>query len=172
MKKPLLILLLTAVFWGCERNIEPQTPNPVDSDQDDKVLLEKAFTSFIEAVDVHSLEEARQFILLNGLITIDDDGIFHFFLCDDVQEWMDFSISPSSDPRMQLTLAGGLSIRGIPSKVYVNDQYIADVAIVYLNGRPTPVFRFQDGTTYSLSSLLLITPFMDWIIEYALAMRS
>ena len=34
------------------------------------------------------------------------------------------------------------------------------------------VFRFPDGTTYSLTSLALITPFMDWIIKYALRMYS
>ena len=69
-------------------------------------------------------------------------------------------------------MQGGLSIRGIPSQVYVDDKPVAQLDFVTLDGTPVPVFRFPDGTTYSLSSLALITPFMDWIVKYALRMYS
>ena len=87
-------------------------------------------------------------------------------------QWLDLALTPGTPPVLTLWLKGGLSVRGIPSEVYVGEKRVAQLDIVRLNGYPVPVFRFPDGTTYSLTRLALITPFMDWIIKYALRMYS
>ena len=87
-------------------------------------------------------------------------------------QWLDLALTPGTPPVLTLWLKGGLSVRGIPSEVYVGEKRVAQLDIVRLNGYPVPVFRFLDGTTYSLTSLALITPFMDWIVKYALRMYS
>lgn len=138
----------------------------------DKVMLQNAFEAFIRALDLHTQEEVRSFIVYNTVIEFDDDGVMHVCLRDDVQKWMDLSLKVGSPTYMELWMQGGLSIRGIPSQVYVEDKLVAQLDFVTLGGTPVPVFRFSDGTTYSVTTLALITPFMDWIIKYALQMYS
>ncbi len=173
MRKLVLYLLVVTALCGCSRTDDPQPASHDYTEREaDKVLLEEAFSTFIRELNLHSKEEARAFIIHNGEVTIDDAGVLHFYLRDDSQQWMDLSLTPGTLPVVALWLKGGLSVRGIPSEVYVDDKKVAQLDIVKLNGYPVPVFRFPDDTTYSLMTLALITPFMDWIVEYALAMRS
>ncbi len=152
MRKLVLSLLLVTALWGCDRTDDPQPANHDYTEREaDKVLLEEAFSTFIRELNLHSEEEARAFIIHNGEVTIDDAGVLHFYLRDDSMQWLDLALTPGTPPVLTLWLKGGLSVRGIP---------------------PVPVFRFPDGTTYSLTTLALITPFMDWIIKYALRMYS
>ena len=168
-----LSFLLVTVLWGCSRKDDPQPAGHDYTEREaDKVLLEKAFTDFVESLNIHSSMEARSFIIHNGEVTIDDAGVLHFYLRDDSRQWLDLSLTPGTPPVVSLWLKGGLSIRGIPSEVYVGDKKVADLDIVKLDGYPVPVFRFPDGATYSLMTLALIPPFMDWIIKYALEMYS
>ncbi len=162
MRKLVLSLLLVTALWGCDRAEDPQPASHDYTEREaDKVLLEEAFSTFI-----------RDFIIHNGEVTIDDAGVLHFYLRDDSMQWLDLALTPGTPPVLTLWLKGGLSVRGIPSEVYVGEKRVAQLDIVRLNGYPVPVFRFPDGTTYSLTSLALITPFMDWIVKYALRMYS
>lgn len=173
MRKLVLSLLLVTALWGCDRAEDPQPANHDYTEREaDKVLLEEAFSAFIRDLNLQSKEEARAFIMHNGEVTIDDAGVLHFYLRDDSMQWLDLALTPGTPPVLTLWLKGGLSVRGIPSEVYVGEKRVAQLDIVRLNGYPVPVFRFPDGTTYSLTSLALITPFMDWIIKYALRMYS
>lgn len=173
MRKFVFLLLLAVPIWGCNRKDDPQPPAHEYTEKEaDKVMLQNAFEAFIQALDLHTQEEVRSFIIHNTVVEFDEDGVLHVCLRDDVQKWMDLSLKAGTPPSMELWMQGGLSVRGIPSEVYVGEKRVAQLDIVRLNGYPVPVFRFPDGTTYSLTSLALITPFMDWIIKYALRMYS
>ena len=146
MRKFVFLLLLAVPIWGCNRKDDPQPPAHEYTEKEaDKVMLQNAFEAFIQALDLHTQEEVRSFIIHNTVVEFDEDGVLHVCLRDDVQKWMDLSLKAGTPPSMELWMQGGL---------------------------PVPVFRFPDGTTYSLTSLALITPFMDWIIKYALRMYS
>ena len=49
--------------------------------------------------------------------------------------------------------------------VYYDNEQLATLDLIWYEGTPTPVFNFDDGTSYAVTSMLLVDSLIDYLLK-------
>ena len=192
MRRVLGIAALGAVLLGltaCNKQPaeETQDMHPFTEEELQKKQLDDAFTPFVEALELDQVEDIRKEIRANSKVRVRlDGGIVYQYnkngktLIDALYKRGQFTADLYGGIRLQ----GQLGITGIEDlsdavtlDVYYGEERIAKLGFeVYEYSESgedhvqlVPVFRFDDGTSYAVTGLLLIEPLLDYLLENVLS---
>jgi len=189
MKKLVVIFCcLLGVLSACRKadsSPEPQE-HPFTEEELVKRHLDQSFSAFVTAMDLDSTitKDPKQFIMDNSSVSIDltDRGALVYELKRHLKTVLEARFYPLTG-EVSSSLYGGISIRGTikPAlslkwedweKKWDLDVYDEGKAVAKLGVEPglsTFVFRFPDGTSYAVSSLLISEALLDYLIENVLS---
>ena len=148
-----------------------------------KQHLDESFSAFASMIDLKDVEDAREFIRQNSEVSLGLDLSIVYTLRQDGETLVRLRFRMGSPLSFLVdgTLYGGLELHGsfqpfIHSDpehweeywdihVFDNGEDVATLGVETLDQEIVPVLRFPDGTSYSLSTLLLIEPLVDYLLE-------
>jgi len=172
------ILVLVAVpllFAACQK---PQAEewndmHPFTEEELRKQQLDQAFAVFVDSLDLASAENPRQELLRNSRIRLRWDGTIRYTYTKNnlVLVQLDYRRR-----KVDAVLYGGIGIKGTlgsPLQVYVEETYMADLVMERFESVESgqsrtqllPVLQFPDGSSYAVTSLLLVEPLIDYLLE-------
>ena len=133
-----------------------------------KKQVDDAFAVFFEALKLDTVEDPEQEIINNSKVTMPRIGVVRYLYTKDGQTLVTMDITADS---FTADLYGGIHLEGNNNltespAVYIDNQKVATLELVLYENTPTPVFRFDDGTTYAITGVLLVDPLIDFLLEY------
>lgn len=191
----LVTAAVAVLFVGCRKTGREQVlEHPFTEQELVKHHVEESFSAFVVAMDLDStiLKDPVKYINDHSTISTDlgDRGAVIYRLINNNLVVLEARFYLLSVPaRMEASLYGGLEVRGTVSptfslswdkweenwdlKVYDNGTAVANLGVEPYSyteagqtfNLPQPVLRYPDGTSYALSSLLIIEPLVDYLIE-------
>ena len=133
-----------------------------------KKKVDDAFAVFFEALKLDTVEDPKQEIINNSNVTMPKLGVVRYLYVKDGQTLVTMDITADS---FTADLYGGIHLEGNNNltespAVYIDNQKVATLGLVMYEDTPTPVFCFDDGTTYAITGVLLVDPLIDFLLEY------
>ena len=187
----ILLLGLAIVMTGCKKTDDPLTEErEFTAEEEVKRHLDDTFSTFVEKLQSLSPDEAslaRDIIQCSHISLRDFRYVVYSFEKDGT-----VLISAQFRPGllswdMKMTLYGGLQVIGTvnltPSlkwedweknwdlDVYDQGVAVAKLGIERYEDSPIFVFRFPDGTSYAVDTLLIVQPLVEYLIENVLSAR-
>lgn len=180
-----LLLLLGAV--ACTPKAQEEVPKHDLTEQEQKKLqLEEAFSPLIQQINLDEAADIRQYITQHSSVSLGLDGAIIYTLHQDGQTLvrLSFLYQGMDNWKVDGNLYGGLEVHGSlhplgmvtdrPKNwenhwdlhIYNNGEDVATLGMEVYEQKWVPVFRFPDGTSYSLSSVVLIEPLVDYLLEH------
>lgn len=181
------VVLLGALACNKKQDEEPQH-EPTEEEQV-KLHLEASFSTFAAKLDLKSTADFKEYIVKNSVVSMGLDGSMIYNLRQDGESmlWLKFRCVEADKWRVDGDLYGGLEIHGTmdplsmliggPQKweaysdihVYDQGKDVAKLGLEVYDLGYILVFRFPDGTSYSLTTLLLIEPLIDYLLEHVVS---
>lgn len=189
MKRVVLVVSLLLALAGCQKQ-PPQasdTKHPFTQEELRKKQLDEAFTPFIEALDLESVTDYRQEVRKNSHVRLKLNGTIVYTYVKNGKTLIEFNYRFR---RFTADLYGGISLKGswrprlsddledyIDADVLLDGEKVATLGFEtyeYTESgetvrRTVAVFRFDDGTSYAVRSLLLIEPLIEYLLENVLS---
>lgn len=170
----ILVACLGALLAACNKTPVEVVKHPYTEQERVKAHLDSCFAEFVTALDLDStmVKHPERFLLLNSRIETDwlDRGIVLYQLSRHGRTVLRIQYRVQTGELWAL-LYGGIAIRGtmLPMDLHVYDNGTDVAKLEYDLRLPALVFRFPDGTTYALSSLLISEALVDFLIEHVLS---
>lgn len=187
MKKILHICLLAALAAvACSKAPTQEVPqHELTPIEQQKQHLADSYAPFIQALDVPNLGNPKDFIMEHSSLELGLDGKPVYRLEKDmlILLKMIFSIKEGGvafdayfygGPFMSGVVKPTLSIEwedwenNWDIDVYDGKEAVAKLGVELLGGNPEPVFRFPDGTSYAVTSVVFTESLIEYLIENGL----
>ncbi len=176
---------------GCAQKEAPQPEeHPNTQEELVKKHLDDTFSKFIVALDPESVEWTAEYLAEHSRVTIFPSGTIAYYFRKDGKTLLsaDFR-AEDGDWYTKVSFFGGMRMEGTVKPtlsidweewennwdidVYDGEDAVAKLGIVsyVYSGQliPMPVFRFPDGTSYSVTTVLIIEPLIDYLLENVLS---
>ncbi|MBO4624403.1 MAG: hypothetical protein J5646_02785 [Bacteroidales bacterium] len=188
MKRVLTIMAVLALLAGCQKLPEEvqEDMHPFTQEELHKKQLDEAFAPFVEALELDTITDYRGEVLANSHISLRLSGIVYTY----EKNGKTLLEVRYRLRRFTADFYGGITLEGkitpsistdledlIHADVYNYGIRVASLGFEtyeYTEAGETvqqlvPVFRFDDGTSYAVRSLLLVDPLIDYLLEYVLS---
>ena len=174
------------MLCACKKTPPEPVPEHVLTPQEEKKQhLADSFDPFIQVLGVENIDNPQQFIQDYSTLEMGLDGKPVYRLEKDMVTLVKiiFSIRDGGvgfdayfygGPYMSGVVRPTLSTEWSEWEenwdidVYDGDEAVAKLGVELLDGTPVPVFRFPDGTSYTVASFLLTESLIDYLIENGL----
>lgn len=163
---------MLCVWTGCQKQPVPeaeegQDMHPFTEQELKKQQLDSAFSTFFEYLKPETVEDPLQEILNNSRIYSPYLGVLRYKYVKDGVTLITIDLKPSS---FTIDFLGGVHMEGTgylegDILVYYENEQIAMLDLIWYEGTPTPVFRFDDGTSYAVTSIFLVDSLIDYLIK-------
>lgn len=177
-KSIILMLLVALVAAGCGKDQEPAEPREHAFTQEElqKKKVDDAFTVFFRYLDAESISENpyREVTRHSHIDFLEEGTLRYTYVRGDLT-------LIKMDVKMNVFTAelyGGIRVEGeYPSEeapvVYIDGERVATLGFVWYEYRDsgetvrqlTPVFCFDDGTSYAVTGVLLVEPLIDFLLK-------
>lgn len=136
-----------------------------------KKQVDDAFASFFAALKLDTVHDPAQEVWKNSRVTIPMFGVVRYTY---VKDGVTVIVLDARMGSFKADLYGGIHLEGDNlmdggTAVFINNQQVATIGYVVYDGILTPVFRFDDGTTYAITGVLLVEPLIDYLLKYVLS---
>lgn len=184
-----LTCLLLLGFVACNKDQDVPPTHEMTEEEQKKQHVEDSFTVFAEAINMEDSTNAWDYLLNHSDISLGLNGSLIYSLNQDgvMLLWLKFRFMNPDRYKIDGTLHGGLALKGyihplsmildtpgnrerhLDIHVIDNGEDVAKLGLEYYDGKLIPVFRFYDGTSYSVSTVILIAPLLDYLLKYVLS---
>jgi hypothetical protein len=154
-----------------------------------KMHVETSFTTFATKLDLESSADAKEYIVKNSVVSmgIDQSILYNLRQNGESMLWLRFRHLEGDKWQLDGDMYGGLEFHGIleplsmlicgPKSwdkywdIHVFDQGkdVATLGVEVYDLGYIPVFRFKDGTSYSITTVLLVEPLIDYLLNHVLS---
>lgn len=163
------ILLILCIGTACQKQTEPEGEDmhPFTEQELKKKQLDTAASTFFEYLQPETVDDPLREILANSRFYVPYLGMLRYKYIKDGITLITIDVTHDS---FTVDLKGGLHMEGNrygDSEVYVfyQNQRLATLGLFWYEGIPTPVFRFDDGTSYAITTTLLVDSLIDYLLE-------
>jgi hypothetical protein len=184
-----VICLILLAALACKKQQDEQPQHEPTEEELVKLHLEESFASFAAKLDLESSADAKEYIVKHSVVSLGLDRSVIYSLRQDSESllWLRFRHVEGDNWLMEGDMYGGLEFRGSlqPLSMVIagpkNWEHYSDIH-VYDNGKDVatfgveiydlgyiPVFRFKDGTSYSITTVLLVEPLIDYLLKHVLS---
>lgn len=182
----ILLLLACSLPFGCRKAADPAPVHELTAQEQVKEHLVSSFSPFVAALELEKIYSIPDYLLVYGRLDLDTDHTPRFRLVKDGLTLLSLRLAPGSTHwDIQAAFYGGISLEGrfTPSlswdwhdweehwdiQVYDGGEAVARLGLEDYEGKPVPVFRFPDGTSYSVTTLLLTEALVDYLLTYVIS---
>ena len=185
-----LSFLVLLVLAACsEKPVEEDPTHGLTPQEQKKQHLEESFSAFVQVLDLEETADAREYIVKHSEVSMGLDRSIIYELRQDglsllllrfryleLDNWLvdgdiygGLEVHGSLQP-LQL-IAGGLETWDQYTDIHVFDggEDVAFLGLEVYDMGFIPVFRFPDGTSYSITTVILIEPLIDYLLENVLS---
>ncbi len=165
-------LLMLCVWTGCQKQTVPeedkgQDMHPFTEQELKKKQLDTAFSTFFEYLKPETVEDPWQEIIRNSRIYSPYLGVLRYKYIKDGVTLITVDLKTTS---FTIDFLGGVHMeRSGYTKgdilVYYDNEQLAKLDLIWYEGTPTPVFYFDDGTSYAVTSMLLVDSLIDYLLK-------
>lgn len=165
-------LLMLCVWTGCQKQTVPeedkgQDMHPFTEQELKKKQLDTAFSTFFEYLKPETVEDPWQEIIRNSRIYSPYLGVLRYKYIKDGVTLITVDLKTTS---FTIDFLGGVHMeRSGYTKgdilVYYDNEQLATLDLIWYEGTPTPVFYFDDGTSYAVTSMLLVDSLIDYLLK-------
>lgn len=172
------VLLAGFLAFGCGTDPEPAEPVTHEFTEMElhKMKVDDAFTVFFRFMNPESLsaDPWREIVNHSHVENLQDGTLRYTYVRGD----MTLVQMDVYQDAFTARLYGGILIEGnYPSEedpvVYINDERVATLGFIWYEYRDsgetvrqlTPVFRFDDGTSYAVTGVVLVDPLIEYLIK-------
>lgn len=195
MRRVFLLIILALAVPGCTKE-EPVQPKKhvLTPEEQVKQHLDDTFSEFVVALDPDTMEWTEDYILSHSTLDIELDGTFVYRFIRDNNVLLTVRLNLNRENwKVEAKLLGGLEVKGYVKPtlspdwtewennwdldVYDQGTAVAKLGVEVFSRyqaaeadlQLVPVFRFPDGTSYSVTTLVLIEPLIDYLLENVLS---
>lgn len=195
MRRVILLISLALAVLGCtgEEPVQPKE-HELTPEEQVKQHLDDTFSEFVVALDPATMEWTEDYILTHSTLDLELDGTFVYRFIRDNTILVTVRLNLiRGDWRVEAKLHGGLEVKGYVKPtlsvdwtewennwdldVYDQGTAVAKLGVEAFSRQNAgevelqlvPVFRFPDGTSYSVTTLVLIEPLIDYLLENVLS---
>lgn len=195
MRRVFLLIILALAVPGCTKE-EPVQPKEhvLTPEEQVKQHLDDTFSEFVVALDPDTMEWTEDYILSHSTLDIELDGTFVYRFIRDNNVLLTVRLNLIRENwKVEAKLLGGLEVKGYVKPtlspdwsewennwdldVYDQGTAVAKLGVEVFSRyqaaeadlQLVPVFRFPDGTSYSVTTLVLIEPLIDYLLENVLS---
>lgn len=181
------IVLLGAL--ACNKQPEDPPQHEPTEEEQVKLHLEATFSTFATKLDLESSASIKEYIVKNSVISMGMDGSVLYNLRQNGESmlWLKLRYLDVDKWSLDGDLYGGLEFHGFLnplsmliggpkhweaySDIHVYDQGkdVAKLGLEIYDLGYIAVFRFPDGTSYSITTVLLIEPLIDYLLEHVVS---
>jgi hypothetical protein len=173
-----MVLLAGILAAGCEKDPEPAEPVSHEFTEVElrKMKVDDAFTVFFRYLDPEAISEnPYREVTRHSHINVLEEGVLRYTYVrgDLTLIRMDVELGTYT-----ADLYGGIRLEGeYPSEeapvIYIDGERLATLDFVWyeyrdsgeLHRQLTPVFCFDDGTSYAVSGVLLVEPLIEFLLK-------
>ena len=183
--------LILLGFLACSKQQEEVPEHELTEQELKKQHLDESFSALVDMVELEEGEEVKEYIVKHSVVSLGLDASVIYNLRQGSQSlvWLKFRYRGQGIWLVDGDLYGGIELHGslnasemsadYPDQwdkhwdihVYDNGEDVAKLGLEVYDLGMIPVFRFPDGTSYSLSTLVLIEPLIDYLLEHVLSME-
>jgi len=171
------IFFLLVLLVACQKQPDVQETDMHEFTQEElqKKKVDDSFTLFFEAFKLDEVQNPRLEIIRNSHVSIPKLGTIRYTYVKDGVTLLSMDVRGGT---LSADLYGGIhvegqSLDGEGAAVYIDGERTATVELIWYeykeNGETTrkltPVFLFDDGTTYAVNSVLLVEPLIDYLLK-------
>lgn len=181
--------LILLVALSCNKNPEDIPQHEPTEEELAKQHLEESFAAFAAKLDLEDSADAKEYLVKHSVVSVAmDKSIIYNLRQDGVSMiWLRFTHHDGDNWNLKGDMYGGIEFKGTlqPAVMYAKGpaywEELSDIH-VYDNGKDVatlglevydlgyiPVLRFPDGTSYSLTTVVLIEPLMDYLLSHVLS---
>ena len=184
-----LACLVLPGFLACTKVQEEPATHEMTEQEQKKQHLEDSFSAFVQKIDLESSDNVWSYLLQHSSVALGLDGSIIYTLNQDREQLLrlKFRFQNPDLYKVDGNLYGGLALSGFiqplsmildcPDKrenhmdihILDNGEDVAKLGLELYEKRLVPVFRFPDGTSYSVTTVILISPLLDYLLEYVLS---
>jgi hypothetical protein len=181
------LILLGALSCNKKQDVTP--PHEPTEEELQKQHLEESFTSFAVKLNLEDSADAKEYIVKHSSVSMSLDGSILYDLRQDGVSllWLKFWHHDKDTWRVDGDLYGGIEFHGTLQPlsmaisgpkyweelsdihVYDTGKDVATLGLEVYDLGYVPVFRFPDGTSYSITTVLLIEPLVDYLLNHVLS---
>lgn len=179
--------LAAFVVVSCAKAQEELPVHELTPEEQEKQHLDQSFANFVALLDLDKISsDPRDYILRHSDVSLGRDGSVIYRFTEKGITLITLQFRRGNGLwKVEGRLYGGLGIQGVidpvltpdwekweeKSLIYVYDNgvRVARLGLETYEGAPLPVLRFPDGTSYSLTSLLIVEPLVEFLLEYVLS---
>lgn len=183
-----LCLVLLAALACSQKQDEVPEHEPTEEELI-KLHLEESFATFFSTMELEESADIREYLVRHSVVSVAmDKSIIYNLRQNGVSLiWLRFTHHDADNWNVNGDMYGGVEFHGTlqPLAMYAQGpsywEELSDIH-VYDNGKDVaklglevydlgyiPVLRFPDGTSYSITTLVLIEPLMDYLLKHVLS---
>lgn len=181
------LILLGAM--ACNRKTVEVPEHIPTEEEKTKQHLEESFASFAAKLNLEDSADAKEYIVKHSRVSISLDKSIVYDLRQDGLSllWLRFRHHDGDTWVLDGEMYGGLEFHGTLQPltmmvkgpqyweelsdihVYDNGKEVATLGLEVYDMGYIAVFRFPDGTSYSITTVLLIEPLVDYLLKHVLS---
>ena len=188
MRKAGVILLLMALLLpaGCRKPAASAPVHELTAQEQVKEHLVTSFSPFVAALEVEKIYSIQDYLLVYGRLDVEQDLTPRFRLVKDGLTLLTLRLSPGvTHWDLQADFYGGISMEGrfTPAlsldwrtweehwdiRVFDGGEAVARLGLEAYEDKPVPVFRFPDGTSYAVTTLLFTDALIDYLLTHVVS---
>ena len=190
LKRIGISLLSLLVIAACsKKQVEEEPQHELTEQEQKKQHLEESFSTFASMLKLEETADVKEYFVRHSVVSIGLDRSLIYDLRQDGQSllWLKFRHVEQDYWLVDGDLYGGLEVHGNLQPVAMMtdgpakwDQYwdihvfdrgedVATLGLEVYDLGYIPVFRFPDGTSYSITTVLLIEPLIHFLLEHVLS---
>ena len=175
-KRFIPVLLACLLAAGCDKEPEAEPVlHEFTEEELRKKAVDDAFTVFFQYLDLESAQDPWREVVTHSHVAVPEPGVLRYTyvrgdltLIDMDVRLNQFTASLYRDIRIEGEYPGE-----DPPIVYIGDERVATLGFVWYEYRDSgethrelvPVFRFDDGTSYAISGVLLVEPLIEFLLK-------
>ena len=179
--------LALLVFAACSEKQDEEIPErELTEEEQKKQHLEESFSAFVQMLNLEEAANTKEYLVRHSVVSVGLDRSLIYDLRQDGQSllWLKFRHLEMDNWLVDGDIYGGLEVHGSlqplnmmqggPAKwdqywdihVFDNGEDVATLGLEVYDLGYIPVFRFPDGTSYSITTVLLIEPLIQFLLEH------
>ncbi len=175
------ILLAVLLAAGCDKTpveTEPQL-HEFTKEELRKKKVDDAFSVFFHYLDLDAAADPWREVVNHSHISVPEMGHLRYTYVRGDLTLISMDVVLNT---FKAELYRGIRIEGeypseTPPAVYIDGEQVASLDFVWyeyrdsgkMNRQLVPVFRFDDGTTYAVSGILLVEPLIEFLLKNVLS---
>ncbi len=184
-----VICLILLAALACNKTQDEEPKHEPTEEELVKMHMEETFSAFAAKLDLESSADVKEYIVKHSVVSWGlDNSVIYSLRQDSVSMlWLRFRHVEGDNWLVEGDMYGGLAFRGSlqPLRMIIggpkNWELYADIHVldkgkdvatfgmeIYDLGY-IPVLRFKDGTSYSITTVLLIEPLIDYLLQHVLS---